>query len=184
MKSRLIGAWLRFAHRVIFARQLAFGVYFLRLFGDKAKSEQLLASLEQCVEGTLGHAIFHMLKARNYTFVPGQEGHDLKHALLGYRQEPPEEMRMQAFMFGNAGFSLFSVSTYLLFLIWTPDMWLDLSYHYRVGKLTLPIGSWKIEDLAHRNLLELRLEIGLEEAREKARNAPCVSEMKPGFYST
>ena len=170
MKSNIYGAWLRFAHRVIFARQLAFGVFFLNLFGDKKESRRLFESLEYCAEGTLGHSVWHMLHSKHLDFVPGQENHDLKHALLGYRQEAPEEMRMQAFMFGNAGFSLFSVSTYLSFIIWTPDVWRDLSYHYYCGRLTKPIGHWHIEAFAHRNLEELRLEIGLEEAREKARD--------------
>ena len=164
------GAWLRFAHRVIFARQLAFGVFFLKLFGDKQASRRLFKSLEHCGVGTLGHSVWHMLHSRNRVFVPGHENHDLKHALLGYRQEAPEEMRMQAFMFGNAGFSLFSVITYLTFIIWTPDVWRDLHYHYYCGRFTKPIGHWHIETFAHRNLEELRLEIGLEAAREMARN--------------
>ena len=169
MKNKVFGAWLRFAHRVIFARQLDFGIFFLNLFGDKKEARRLFAMLEHCAEHTLGRTVWDMLQAKKLDFVPRYENHDLKHALLGYRQEAPDEIRMQAFMFGNAGFSLFSIATFLMFIPWTPDVWLEMPYHYRCGRLTKPIGHWHIEKFAHRNLEELRLEIGLEEAREKAK---------------
>ncbi len=170
MKNKIFCAWLRFAHRVVFVRQLNFGIFFLNLFGNKKAASRRLVALEHCAPGTLGRNIWDMLQANNLDFVPYYETHDLKHALLGYRQEAPDEIRMQAFMFGNAGFSLFSIGTFLLFVIWTPDVWSELLYHFRSGRLTKPIGHWQVEEVAHRDLEELRLEIGLEEAREKARN--------------
>ena len=180
MKNKIIGAWLRFAHRVIFARQLDFGIFFLKLFGDKEEAKRLFALIENSAEGTLGRSVWDMLHAKHLDFVPSYENHDLKHALLGYRQEAPEEIRMQAFMFGNAGFSLFSIATFLMFILWTPDVWLEMPYHYRCGRLTKPIGHWHIEAFAHRDLEALRLEIGLEVAREQARH--CKNDQTWGAF--
>jgi hypothetical protein len=180
MKNKIISAWLRFAHRVIFARQLDFGIFFLKLFGDKKEAKRLFALIENSAEGTLGRSVWDMLHNKHLDFVPSYENHDLKHALLGYRQEAPEEIRMQAFMFGNAGFSLFSIATFLMFILWTPDVWLEMSYHYRCGSLTKPIGHWRIEAFAHRDLEALRLEIGLEAAREKARH--CKNDQTWGAF--
>lgn len=162
---KFYSACLSFAHRVIFDRLLAFGIFFLNLFGDRQKAKAQMAMLENCAENTLGCAVLTMMRAKNLEFVPWYENHDLKHALLGFRQEAPQEICMQAFMFGNSGFSLFSVFTFLLFVIWTPDVWQELPYHYRCGRLTAPVGHWRIEDYAHRDLKALRLEISLERAR-------------------
>jgi hypothetical protein len=169
MKNKIFSAWLRFAHRVIFAWQLTFPVFLLNLIGNKKKVNDDLAILGTCAPGTLGRAVWDMMQANHLDFVPWYVNHDLKHALLGYPQQAPDEMRMQAFMFGNAGFSCFYVFIFLAFVIWTPDAWSSLPYHYRCGRLTKPIGHWRIEAFAHRDLEALRLEIGLEVAREQAR---------------
>lgn len=168
MKIRFFSAWLRFAHRVIFVRQLNIGIFFLNLLGDKKAAKRRQDLLEHCAPGTLGRAIWEMLSEKNLDVVPWYEEHDMKHALLGFQQYAPDEIRMQAFMFGNAGFSAFSVLTFLLFVVWTPDVWPELAFHYRCGKRTAPIGHWRVEDYAHRDLEELRREIGLEEARRIA----------------
>lgn len=57
---------------------------------------------------------------------------------------------------------------FLSFVIWTPEVWPELPYHYRVGRLTAPIGDWRLEDVADRDLEALRTEIGLEAARRQA----------------
>ncbi len=61
------------------------------------------------------------------------------------------------------------VVLFSMFAVWTPEVWLELPYHYRVGQLTARIGGWDIERFAHRQVAELRLEIGLEAAHEAAR---------------
>lgn len=71
-------------------------------------------------------------------------------------------------MFGNAGFSIFVSFVFLMFVIWTPDVWPELPYHHRVGKLTEPNGDRKVEEVVHLDLGQLRQGIGLYEARKKA----------------
>lgn len=163
--------WKHVSYRYIFPGQLRFGVFFLNLFGNRAYARALACSLEYCREGTLGRAIWLFLRARNFELVPWYERHDLKHVLLGYPPYPPGEIRMQAFMFGNAGFSVVHTLIFLSFVIWTPEVWPELPYHYRVGQLTKPIGHWTVEQYADRDLEELRLEIGLEAARRQATEA-------------
>ncbi len=160
--------WKFAVYRYLFPGQLAFGVFFLNLFGNRTRTRALLQSLEPCPEGSLGREIWLLLRSRNLELVPWYERHDLKHVLLGYPPYPPDEIRMQAFMFGNAGFSPVYTLIFLLFVIWTPEVWPELPYHYRVGQLTRPVGDWDIERFAHRNVAELRLDIGLEQARRQA----------------
>lgn len=127
-----------------------------------------MTGLENYQEGTLGKELWLLMKQKNLAFVPWYENHDLKHVLLGYPQYPPDEIRMQAFMFGNAGFSVIHTLIFLLFVIWIPEVWPELPYHYRVGKLTAPVGSWRLADVADRELADLRKQIGLEAARRQA----------------
>ncbi len=156
---------LRFSHEVIFPRQLAFGVFFLQLFGDRQRCKQLKIRLQDCPEGSVGCELLRLMERHGIHFVPWYERHDLKHLLLGYRLEACDEMRMQAFMFGNAGFSPFITLATLTFLLWVPDAWRDLPRHYFIGKMTRPIGGLNVEQVAHRNLEELRRELGLEDAK-------------------
>jgi hypothetical protein len=159
----------KYRFEAIFHQQLAFGVFFLKLFGQRHQTHQLFVSLENYQEGTLGKEIWHMLCKKEYELVPYYEKHDLKHVLLGYPQAAGDEMKMQAFMFGNAGFKLPMVFISMIFVIWTPEVWLEMPYHYRVGQLTKSVGGWKIEDYAHRNVAELQQEIGLIAAHSQAK---------------
>lgn len=165
---KIYNFWKSVTHEIIFPAQLAFGVFWLNLFGDRQYCKALKENIKTLPENTLGKHLWHLLDAKKIDFVPWYQPHDLKHALLGYKMEAGDEMKMQAFMFGNAGFSVFVSVVFLMVVIWTPDVWPELPYHYRVGKLTKPIADWKVEEVIHLDLEELRQGIGLYEAREKA----------------
>lgn len=160
------------AVRVLFPKQLSFGIFFLNLTGTKQARSQLMQRLAHCPEHSLGHEVWAMLHRNGHDLVRHYESHDLKHVLLQYEQEPEDEIRMQAFMFGNSGFSLFSVVTFLMFVIYTPRVWRELPYHYRIGQNTAPIGHWTLEKYADYNVDDLRAKINLEQARLTAANQP------------
>lgn len=145
----------------MFPMQLELGAKILRFFGDQKRCDQLKLQLSTLPEGTIGKELFQMMEANSLSFVPWYEKHDLKHLILGYRQAAPDEMRMQAFMFGNSGFPFFITIVTCFFLIWTPDVWPELPRHYRAGKQVKPIGGIPIERIMHRNLEEFRREIGI-----------------------
>lgn len=159
--------WLRFSHEVMFARQLAFGVYFLKLFGNNAESQRLEALLETAAAGTVGRALREFLHSHGYRLVPGYERHDLKHVLLGYSSAAPDEMRMQAFMTGNAGFGKEALIA-LIFLPWTPDAWPSLPRHYLAGRFAARVGGRGVAETAAENLDQLRASLGLEAAFQRA----------------
>jgi hypothetical protein len=162
----------RIALRVLFPRQLAAGTFFLNLTGSRRRRRLLMAHLEQCPEGSLGRGVWLLLRQNGYEPVSRYEDHDLKHVLLGYRQEPEDEIRMQAFMFGNAGFSVFSVLTFLMFVVYTPGVWAELPFHYRSGALAAPIGHWTLETHGDCDLSDLQEQMQLEQARLTAASLP------------
>ncbi len=156
---------------MIFPNQLAFGIFFLKLFGNNKYCRKLKSDLSQLSENTVGKRLWHLLMAKNLELVPWYETHDLKHALLGYKMEADEEMLMQAFMTGN-DFRLFNSLISLFFVIWTPEIWHKIPLHYQIGRLTRPIGNIKIEDIAQADLEQLRQQIGLYEAIKTAKSTP------------
>ncbi len=155
--------WLRLCHEVAFPRQLAFGIFFLRLFGDRARTHHRQERIRHCAEGTVGHALHAFLQARGLHLVPGYERHDLKHVLLGFGTDAPDEMRMQAYMWGNAPLGLDSALG-LLFLVWTPDIWSELPALCRRGRAAPSLHRLDFDAVLDVDLVALRQQLGLGDA--------------------
>lgn len=155
----------KIAYQWIFENQLRLCISVLRLFGDtkKVSSEQL--SLKDCEEGSIGKGLYKFLKSNGLHLVPWYEAHDLKHVILGYGVTPPEEMKMQAFMFGNSGFSWVITPIYCSFVIWTPSVWRELLYHFKMGLYTKNIGYDTIDSVKNLTLEAYKRLIGLKEAK-------------------
>lgn len=162
----------RIALRTLFPRQLAAGIFCLNLIGSKRRREALMARIEACPEGSVGREVWAMLRKNGHGLVTRYEDHDLKHVVLGYPQEPEDEIRMQAFMFGNAGFSVFSVLTFLIFVVYTPRVWGELPFHYRIGALAGPVSDLQLESHAECQVAALRAQFNLEQARLTAASLP------------
>lgn len=154
----------RFRFDIIFTTQLNIAVSVLNFFGDKSKCERLMKEMAGSSDNTLGKTLYKIMSENNLELVPWYKEHDLKHALLGYKMEAPDEMRMQCFMWGNAGFSLFTTVITIFFIIWTPEMWPDARYHYRAGKLVKNVTRYRLESSIYSDLSEIRKEIELEKA--------------------
>jgi ubiquinone biosynthesis protein Coq4 len=65
--------------------------------------------------------------------IGGFESHDLKHVLLGYEMTPVDEIRMQAFLFGNGCNSLVSFGFLLYGIILLPDQWSIFYSDFKMG---------------------------------------------------
>lgn len=81
------------------------------LFKKKVKNARF--ALENCPENSVGNSVLNMLNENNLDVIPFFEDHDLKHLVLGYGMTSVEEIRMQAFLFGNGNRS-FSCILFLL----------------------------------------------------------------------
>jgi len=160
----LLAGTRRLRFDIIFPAQLTIAVTILNFFGDTESCKRLMKEMAGLPENTLGNILYKIMTANAVELVPWYKEHDLKHALLGYRMEAPDEMRMQCFMWGNAGFSLVTTVITLFFIIWTPEMWPDARYHYRAGKLVKNVTRYRLENSIYLDLSEIRKEIELEKA--------------------
>lgn len=160
----LLAKTRRLRFDIIFTTQLNIAVSVLNFFGDRSKCRRLMKEMAGSPDNTLGKALYKIMGENNLELVPWYKEHDLKHALLGYKMEAPDEMRMQCFMWGNAGFSLFTTVITIFFIIWTPEMWPDARHHYRAGKLVKNVTRYRLESSIYLDLSEVRKEIELEKA--------------------
>ncbi len=153
-------SWLRLCQEVAVPRQLALGIFFLRLFGDRDRTRRREERLCRCAVGTVGRALRGFLAARGLHLVPGYERHDLKHVLFGFGTDPPDEMRMQAYMWGNAPLGLDSALG-VLFLVWTPDIWRELPALCRRGRAAPRLDRLDFDAVMDADLEGLRQRLGI-----------------------
>lgn len=145
----------------MYVRQVKFGAWVLSSFSSHERRIGLEKIIAQCVPGTIGYEVRQFMAINGFQFVPRCEGHDFKHILLGFESEPFDEMRMEAFTYGNTGITLTSLIIYAMFLPYVPEIWLELPKYYQVGRAVKSITQYPIEELAVMDLHTFRASVGL-----------------------
>lgn len=103
----------------------------------------------------LGIVFLNMLNENNLDVIPYYEDHDLKHLVLGYGMTSVEEIRMQAFLFGNGNRS-FSCILFLLSGIILPSAWNQFYLDFKKGKNAPDILNLTLEDCMNISLSDLK----------------------------
>ncbi len=115
-------------------------------FFYRSSAEKTLLKLESLPENTIGRELFQMLRDNNLKVIPKFETHDLKHLILGYGMTSIEEIKMQAYLFGNGNKSIFC----LLFLasgLLFPENWSEFIAEFKNGKRSVSIDNLSFEDV-------------------------------------
>ncbi|MFN6076050.1 MAG: hypothetical protein ACK46Y_10820 [Fluviicola sp.] len=123
------------------------------LFKKKVKNVRL--ALEKCPENSVGNSILNMLNENNLDVIPFFENHDLKHLVLGYGMTSVEEIRMQAFLFGNGNRS-FSCILFFLSGILLPSAWNQFYLDFKKGKNAPDILNLSLKECMNKSLSELK----------------------------
>jgi len=106
----------------------------------KSKSQVNLKELSELPTGTIGNDIFKMLNSANLKIIPKFEEHDMKHIILGYSMSPIDEIRMQAYLFGNGNNTICCLLFLASGLIF-PEYWNTFYDDYIEGKNSVSISS-------------------------------------------
>ena len=80
-----------------------------------------------------------MLDSKQYRLIPKFENHDLKHLVLDYEMTMKDEIRMQAFMFGNGNYTIPCFAILGFGAILLPDLWSTFYQDYKKGRKSIPI---------------------------------------------
>lgn len=116
-----------------------------------------LAEMRQLPAGSLGAATAAFLEQRHFTLLPQYEIHDMMHTLLGYGTTTTEELRLQAFMWGNHSASLEGRVLLLIGLVTLPELWAILAADYRRGRrAAYQLSYWDFLALLSYDIEQLR----------------------------
>jgi len=113
------------------------------LFQSSSKTQ--LKELSLLPEGTIGNDIFKMLNNHNLKIIPKFEEHDMKHIILGYSMSSIDEIRMQAYLFGNGNHSI-SCILFLASGIVFPEYWNTFYKDYKKGKNAISISNLTLDE--------------------------------------
>jgi ubiquinone biosynthesis protein Coq4 len=91
----------------------------------------------EMAEGSLGKTYFQYLNAQNIPFKANLIRHDLKHVILGYKMNMPDELRIHAFLLGNRSYNLMAIAYLCLCVVIVPETVPMLKKDFKRGRSTL-----------------------------------------------
>ncbi len=159
--------WRAFRHHTLFPAQLDLGIAVLRATGDTERCARQERTLASAPPGSVGHGLRRLLCDRGISLVPGYQHHDLKHLLLGFDLSAVDEMRMQAFMTGNAGVGRDTLLG-LAFLVYCPEMWAEIPRLLLAGAFAAPVADIDFDRALGSDLDTLRASLRVDAAFARA----------------
>jgi ubiquinone biosynthesis protein Coq4 len=151
----------RTAEFIIETLKIGLTVKPLQLLHGKNHFATELEEFKKLPAGTIGHAYAALLNEYNLKAIPRHENHDLWHVLLGYGMTSEEEIRMQAFMYGNGSRSVYC-HLFLLSGLLLPGSWKLFYADYLKGKATKCILALDIRDCCNESTYAIRQHYGIE----------------------
>ena len=126
-----------------------------KLFYNEGFYEQKLIAMRNLPPNTVGNDLAKILDANELQLIPKYEAHDLKHLILGYEMTTRDEIRMQAYLFGNGNYRL-SCILFLSSGILLPSRWEDFYSEYKKGKNAPSIINLSFDECIEKRTQDLR----------------------------
>ena len=125
-------------HRLL-ARAIGLSVPILNLFRSPDEWPYSLDGLSDMPDGSWGRELYSFLESRELGYLPKYEEHDAYHALLGYGTTVTEELKLQAFMFGNGSATIAGRVLLTIGVVGFPAKWRLLREEFRRGRRSSPL---------------------------------------------
>lgn len=103
-------------------------------------------------EGSLGKTYFQYLTQQNIPYKANLIRHDLKHVILGYKMNMPDELRIHAFLIGNRSYNPMSIAYLSLCLIIVPETISMLRKDHKRGRTTRCLKHINLQGYVNENL--------------------------------
>jgi len=127
----------------------------LQFVHSNAHYSAKLEAMRSLPSGTIGSNIAEMLDNEGLKLIPRFENHDLKHLILGYGMSTIDELRMQAYLFGNGNRSV-SCMLFLSSALLLPSSWNTLFQDFKKGKNNPSILRLSIDDCMNERIEVVR----------------------------
>lgn len=114
-------------------------------------------------KGTIGKELITYMDENKIPFKPNLVRHDLKHIVLGYRMNMPDELRIHAFLIGNRCYNPLAVIYLLLCVSIVPEIIPTLKKDFLRGRKTVCLRSIQLEDHITHNLKQFQSLWGLSQ---------------------
>lgn len=145
-------------HKII-AKCIQLSVPFLNIFRNPPAWPFTLSELEMMETDTLGKCLFEFLDSRDMGYLPKYEVHDAYHALLGYGTTVTEELKLQAFMWGNKNSTFAGRVLLILGVIVFPKKFSILKAELLKGKNAKPLKEHSLTEMIQDNIFQLRKDL-------------------------
>jgi len=143
----------------LMSKMIEYSVPILNIFRPTSLWPYTLPQLEYMESGSLGNNLHEFLNNRNLDFLKNYETHDAYHALLGYGTTVTEELKLQAFMWGN-GNSTYAGRALLIFgLIIFPSKYQTLVIELKKVKSAKPLKLHDVISMLPKQITLLRKEL-------------------------
>jgi len=142
-------------HKII-AKLIQLSVPFLNLFRTPESWPYPLEDLAEFEEETLGRELYDFLSIRNLGYLPKYEEHDSYQALLGYGTTVTEELKLQAFMWGNKNSTFAGKVLFVLGWVVFPSKHSLFRREIIRGKRAKPLSNIAVSSMIPKDLSELR----------------------------
>ncbi|MFT5822795.1 MAG: ubiquinone biosynthesis protein Coq4 [Crocinitomix sp.] len=106
----------------------------------------------QMAEGSLGKTYFQYLNMQNIPFKANLIRHDLKHVILGYKMNMPDELRIHAFLLGNRSYNPMAIAYLCLCVTIVPETLSMLKKDFKRGRATQCLKRINFQGHVHNNL--------------------------------
>jgi ubiquinone biosynthesis protein Coq4 len=102
--------------------------------------------------GSLGKTYYQYLKAQNIPYKANLIRHDLKHVILGYKMNMPDELRIHAFLLGNRSYNLMAIAYLCLCVTIVPETISMLKKDFKRGRATQCLKGINLQACVKNNL--------------------------------
>ena len=146
----------------IIALMIKWSVPFLNVFRNPPPWPFSFDELGCMEQGTLGRALYGFLTSREPGYLPKYEVHDAYHALLGYNTTVTDELRLQAFMWGNGNSTFAGRILFVLGYVLFAGKRKVLQQDIEKGRTAMPLKGYSVADMIPLDLSQLRIELCIE----------------------
>lgn len=105
-------------------------------------------------ENSLGKNLADYMEKNNIPFKPNLVRHDLKHIVLGYEMNMPDELRIHSFLLGNRCYNLMSIAYLMVCVVVVPEIIPTLRKDFKRGRKAKRLREINLEKYLKNDLNE------------------------------